>query len=183
MADRKSSLLLHVCCGPCATSVLERLAPRFRVTALWFNPNIQPREEHDRRLDSARKVARSMGVPLVEAHAGSDDWLDRVRGLEGEPEGGARCDVCFRYRLEIVAELAAQLGFDRFASTLTVSPHKAARRVHPIGEELARATELPFLAEDFKKQGGFQRTVELSRELGLYRQMYCGCLFGRDVRR
>ncbi|NSW58321.1 MAG: epoxyqueuosine reductase QueH [Armatimonadetes bacterium] len=180
MADRKPSLLLHVCCGPCATSVLERLVPRFRVTALWYNPNIQPREEHDRRLDSARIVAREMTVPMIEMLGGADEWLDRVRGLESEPEGGLRCDVCFRCRLETVAGVAARLGFDRFATTLTVSPHKPASRVHPIAEELAQAFGVPFLAEDFKKQGGFQRTVELSRDLGLYRQTYCGCVLGRD---
>ncbi len=176
----KPALLLHVCCGPCATAVLERLADSFDVTAFWSNPNIQPQEEHDLRLANLRLVTDRAGVDLIVADRDEDDWLEAVEGYEDEPEGGRRCGVCFDYRLQRAAREASRLGIEHMATTLTVSPHKPAQRIHPIGRRVAAEHGLQFLEEDFKKQGGFQRSIELSKQLGLYRQRYCGCLFSRD---
>ncbi len=172
-------LLLHVCCGPCATAVIERLAPAYDLTCLWYNPNIEPLEEYNRRLEAARTVAASTAVRLVEGPYDNEMWRRAVAGYESEPEGGARCAICFRYRLAFAARYAAEHGFACFTTTLTISPHKNAEAINRIGQAIAADHGLAFLAENFKKRGGFQRSVELSKKLGLYRQDYCGCLFSR----
>lgn len=172
-------LLLHVCCGPCATVALERLLPDYSVTALWHNPNIQPEQEYDLRLDSALGVAEHFGVDMILARRDESAWLEAVRGLEDEPEGGKRCIECFRYRIARAVDEARSGGFEWVATTLTVGPSKRAEVINQIGREACEAAGLQFLEADFKKQGGFTRSVELSKELDLYRQKYCGCLFGR----
>jgi len=174
-ADRPE-LALHVCCGPCATAVIERLLPEFRVHAVWFNPNIQPADEHDRRLEAMQTVARAMGVPLTVLERDPSAWERACAGLMAEPEGGARCDVCFRMRLAEVARFAAAAGIGQLATTLTISPHKAPDRINPIGLQAAGECAIGFLARDLKQRNGFVRSVQLSRELAIYRQRYCGCL-------
>lgn len=181
-ADRPR-LALHVCCGPCASAVIERLAKRYEVTAVWYNPNIDPAEEHDRRLEGMRRVARLSGVPLVELEYKPRAWAEACRGLMDEPEGGARCDVCFRLRLERVAQWADENGSDVLATTLTISPHKSAERIHVIGQGLCRSHRMTFMAEDFKQRDGFRRSVELSRRWGIYRQTWCGCAPAREAAR
>ncbi|MEA3402646.1 MAG: epoxyqueuosine reductase QueH [Armatimonadota bacterium] len=176
-------LALHVCCGPCATAVIERLREEWDVRAVWHNPNIQPREEYLKRLESMRRVAELSDVPLAELERDVEAWREACRGLMDEPEGGARCDVCFRMRLERTARWAAERGIDVITTTLTVSPHTPAERVNAIGEEVACEHGLRFLAENFKKRHGFQRSVELSKRWGLYRQTWCGCLPSRDESR
>jgi len=173
--DAREPLALHVCCGPCSTAAIERMAERWRVTAVWYNPNIRPAEEHDRRLAAMRTVAERTGVPLVELERAPEAWEAACAGLMDEPEGGARCLECFRMRLEQVARWAAEQGIGTLTTTLSISPHKPAERINAIGAEIARAHGLRFLAEDLKQRGGFQRSVELSRHWGLYRQRYCGC--------
>lgn len=172
------ALALHVCCGPCASAVIERLAGEWSVACVWYNPNIQPADEHERRLESMRIVSERTGVPLESLEYDVDRWLDLCATLLEEPEGGARCEVCFRMRLEATAQWALAEGIETIATTLTIGPRKDAARINAIGHEVAARHGLLFLAEDFKKQGGFQRSVELSREWGLYRQNYCGCLAG-----
>lgn len=182
-AGQKPTLLLQSCCGPCSTYVLEYLTRYFRVTVLYYNPNIQPREEYDRRLFWQRRVLEQVSSPepvaMLEHPYDGARYAEAVRGLEEEPEGGVRCTVCFRLRLEETARLAAEHGFDYFCTTLTVSPHKDAARINRIGKALAAQYGVRWLPSDFKKREGYKRSIELSKAFGLYRQDYCGCLFSK----
>ena len=173
-------LLLHSCCGPCSSYVLEYLTRYFEVFLSYYNPNIQPREEYDLRLENQLCVlGRIPGVTLVPCGYDGGAYDEAVRGLEDEPEGGARCTECFKLRLDFAAREAKRLGCDYFATTLTVSPHKDAQRINAIGEALAGKYGVKWLPGDFKKRDGYKRSIELSREFGLYRQNYCGCLFSK----
>ena len=173
-------LLLHSCCGPCSSYVLEYLTRYFEVFLSYYNPNIQPRAEYDLRLENQLKVLERMpGVTLVPCGYDGGAYDEAARGLEDEPEGGARCTECFKLRLDFAAREAKRLGCDYFATTLTVSPHKDAQRINAIGEALAGKYGVKWLPGDFKKRDGYKRSIELSREFGLYRQNYCGCLFSK----
>ena len=173
-------LLLHSCCGPCSSYVLEYLTRYFEVFLSYYNPNIQPRAEYDLRLENQLKVLeRIPGVTLVPCGYDGGAYDGAVRGLEDEPEGGARCTECFKLRLDFAAREAKRLGCDYFATTLTVSPHKDAQRINAIGEALAGKYGVKWLPADFKKRDGYKRSIELSREFGLYRQNYCGCLYSK----
>ncbi len=172
-------IALHVCCGPCASAVVERLREGFVVEALWYNPNIQPQEEHDRRLASMRKLAREIELPLTVLPYEPHEWEQACLGRMGDPEGGERCLICYELRLRATAQFAAAEGIETIATTLTVSPYKPAARVNPIGRRVAAAYGLTFLDEDFKKRDGFLRSVQLSKQYDLYRQTYCGCLPSR----
>lgn len=173
-------LLLHSCCGPCSSYVLEYLTRYFEVFLSYYNPNIQPRAEYDLRLENQLCVlGRMPGVTLVPCGYDGGAYDEAVRGLEDEPEGGARCTECFALRLDFAAREAKRLGCDYFATTLTVSPHKDAQRINAIGEALAGKYGVKWLPGDFKKRDGYKRSIELSREFGLYRQNYCGCLFSK----
>ena len=178
-------LLLHSCCGPCSSYVLEALTPHFQVTVLYYNPNIQPREEYDLRLANQRKIIAALPTPsaveILECDYDGAAYDEAVRGLENEPEGGRRCTVCFRLRLEETARLAAERGFDWFCTTLTVSPHKDAERLNQIGAALGERYGVRYLPSDFKKREGYKRSIQLSKEYDLYRQEYCGCLFSKPV--
>ena len=178
-------LLLQSCCGPCSSYVLEALTPYFCVTVLYYNPNIQPREEYDLRLENQRKIIAALPTPsavdILECDYDGEKFDAAVKGLESEPEGGARCSVCFRLRLEETAKRAKELGFDWFCTTLTVSPHKDAERLNQIGKALGERYGVPFLPSDFKKREGYKRSIQLSKEYDLYRQDYCGCLFSKPV--
>lgn len=173
----KPKLLLHACCGPCSTACIERLTEHFEVTVFWYDPCIHPEKEYLLRLENARKLAGILGVPLIEAEYDTENYFSIVKGLEKEPEGGERCTVCFRQRLERTARAAKEGGFEWFTTTLTVSPHKDAPRINTIGEDAGKAWGVPFLPSDFKKRNGYLRSIELSKQYGLYRQDYCGCVF------
>ncbi|MDO4493090.1 MAG: epoxyqueuosine reductase QueH [Clostridia bacterium] len=175
-------LLLHACCGPCSTACIERLAEHFDVTVFWYDPCIHPEKEYLLRLEHAKKLAEAVGVPLIEAEYDPENYFARVKGLENEPEGGARCTECFRQRLERTAQAAREGGFAWFTTTLTVSPHKDAPRINGLGEEIGKAAGVPFLPSDFKKKNGYLRSIELSKRYGLYRQDYCGCVFSMRPR-
>ena len=179
MSSECPRIALHVCCGPCASAVVERLRERFVVEALWFNPNIQPQDEHDHRLASMRKLAREISLPLTVRPYQPDRWEEACLGRMGDPEGGERCLICYELRLRAVAQFAVERGIETIASTLTVSPHKPAARINPIGQRVAAEFGLAFLDEDFKQRDGFLRSVQLSKQYGLYRQDYCGCLPSR----
>jgi epoxyqueuosine reductase len=168
------SVLLHVCCAPCATHSVEVLAVEHRVTLFFSNSNISPREEYDQRLAEARRLAVRAGLSLVEDVYDHDAWLAHIRGLEGEPERGRRCEKCFEYNLRRAASYARDREFDFFTTTLTISPHKDSSTIFRVGESLG-----PFLAVDLKKRDGFRRAMELTRAYGLYRQDYCGCEFSQ----
>lgn len=178
--EGRPRLLLHSCCGPCSSYVLEYLTRYFEVSLSYYNPNIQPREEYELRLENQLKVLeRIPGVTLAPCGYEGGAYDEAVRGLENEPEGGARCTECFALRLDFAARVAKRLGCDYFATTLTVSPHKDAQRINAIGEALAGKYGVKWLPADFKKRDGYKRSIELSREFGLYRQNYCGCLYSK----
>lgn len=174
-------VLLHSCCGPCSSSVLEYITQYFDVTLLWYNPNLYPKEEFDRRFKTQVELIEKMGladkVNILAEPWKSEDYYRRIKGLENEPEGGKRCAECFRLRLLETARLAKHYGYDYFCTTLTLSRHKDAVLINTIGEEIAGAVGVSWLPSDFKKRNGENRSIELSEQYGLYRQLYCGCEF------
>lgn len=177
-------VLLHACCGPCASACVPRLKEAGREVAVFFaNSNIDCEEEFERRKREAEKVAAAEGAAFMAAPYDHGAWLDAVAGLEGEKEGGARCAKCFEFNLREAARAADAAGCGGFCTSLTVSPHKHSPTVFAAGDRAAaNAGGVPFLHEDFKKRGGFALSVRRSAELGLYRQNYCGCEFSRKER-
>ena len=173
----KPRLLLHACCAPCSTSVLERLVREYHVTGYFYNPNIHPSNEYTTRLFEAKEYYGEQGIPLVAEEYDEDVWHTLVQGHEGDPERGERCTICYRMRLERTARKARELGMDIFGTVLTISPHKDAARINSLGEELAKEYGVRFLVADFKKRDGYKRSIEISREKDLYRQNYCGCIY------
>lgn len=184
--DFTPRLLLHSCCGPCSSYCIEALSKHFSVTVLWYNPNIQPTEEHDLRLENQKKLIKNMKtenpVTLLEIPYDDKEFLDAVKGLEKEPEGGKRCTECFILRMHLTAKTAMEKNFDYFTTTLTVSPHKNAPLINDIGFSLEEKYGVKFLPSDFKKKNGYKRSIELSKEYDLYRQNYCGCAFSLQER-
>ena len=177
--SEKPHLLLHSCCGPCSSAVLEKLTPHFRVTVFFFNPCIHPAAEYEKRLSEQKRLIEEAKLPvdLLEAVYDPQSYFALVKGLENAPEGGERCLVCFRQRLMVTAQAAKEHGYDFFTTTLTVSPHKNAENLNRIGQEVSHETGMPFLPADFKKRSGYLRSLELSREYSLYRQDWCGCVY------
>ena len=175
-------LLLQCCCGPCSTSVLEQLTRHFSVTVLFYNPNIRPEAEYIRRLDTFYKLLRELpvqnSVSIIECDWRPEDFDAVAAGLEQEPEGGRRCVKCIALRMEEAAKTAAELGFDWFCTTLSVSPHKNAEMINALGENLEKKYGVRWLPSDFKKKDGYLRSIRMSQEYGLYRQNYCGCGYG-----
>ncbi len=176
--DKKPKLLLHSCCGPCSSYVTEYLAVYFEITVFYFNPCIYPESEYQKRLGTQRKLLDNTKLALLfPGEYDHKSFLEIAAGLEKEPEGGKRCLLCFRQRLFETARVAAELSFDFFATTLTVSPHKNAEIINEISKEASLMYGVPHLPSDFKKREGYKRSVELSKKYGLYRQNYCGCEF------
>lgn len=183
---RRPSLLLHACCAPCSSAVLERLCARFRVSVLFFNPNISPKSEFVKREAELERLIREMpaakGAELIRTDYDPAVFFDAVRGMEDLPEGGARCFVCYRLRLEAAAVYARLHGFDYFTSTLSISPLKNAAKLNEIGEALAAEHGVAHLPSDFKKKDGYKRSIQLSKDYDLYRQDFCGCVFSKRER-
>lgn len=177
-------LMLHSCCGPCSTYVLEYLSRYFRITVFYYNPNIFPRAEYEHRLAEEKRFIRTFRgrypIDLIDGDYDPAAFDVLARGMEGEPEGGTRCPVCYRFRLEKTAALAREMGCGWFCTTLSVSPYKNARHINQIGLELEEKYGVRFLPSDFKKRNGYKRSIELSHEYGLYRQDYCGCRFSLE---
>jgi predicted adenine nucleotide alpha hydrolase (AANH) superfamily ATPase len=166
---------LHICCAVCAAGAVERLIQEgHQVSGFFYNPNIYPEAEYRKRLENAQKVACQMGISLVEEPYNPGEWFNRVKGLEDEPEGGKRCPVCFRMRLERTLRFMHESGCEAFTSTLTMGSNKSLALIGQIGEELGGSA---FLKYDFKKKEGFKRSGELARQWSIYRQHYCGCLY------
>ncbi len=166
---------MHICCAVCAAGVVERLnLEGHDVLGLFYNPNIHPLEEYERRLEATYKVAKELSFALEAGPYRTEEWFEEIRSLENEPEGGMRCGVCFRLRLKKVHLYLQDYGYDAFATTLTVSPHKSAEVINQAGREIGGDR---FLVRDFKKKAGFQRATELARKWALYRQSYCGCIY------
>ncbi len=180
------SLLLHSCCAPCSSYCLEYLSQYFKITVLYYNPNLYPAEEYDRRVFEQRRLVASLPVKypvsLAEIKGEPGEFYSAVKGLESIKEGGERCFACFRLRLEKTAEYAKKNGFDFFTTTLTISPLKNAQKLNEIGEKAGEKFGVRHLPSDFKKKNGYLRSVELSKVYGLYRQDYCGCIFSKRER-
>jgi len=174
---RKPKLLLHVCCAGCGAYVSQLLKQSFLVILYFYNPNIYPVDEYEKRLVEARHIAKKFKLRIIAEKYDHDKWLQLIRGFEKERERGKRCQICYNERLKKTAETASAWGIKFFATTLSISPHKEVKAINKIGQGLAKESGIKFLANDFKKQNGFKRSVLLSKELGLYRQDYCGCEF------
>lgn len=180
--DAKPGILLHSCCGPCSSSVLELLSKYFDVTVLWYNPNIYPEAEYDKRLETQKQLIDAIAEDGVQAKLlvepwRSEDYFSRIKGLENEPEEGRRCLECFKIRLEETARIASERGFEWFCTTLTVSSRKDAVAINAIGREAEAKYGVKWLPSEFKKREGNHRSIILSEKYGLYRQEYCGCVF------
>ena len=184
-SGRRPRLLLHSCCAPCSSYCMEYLTRWFDLVVYYYNPNISPVAEFEHRLAELRRLVAEMPLGSVEIIPGVYDperFFEIAKGLEHAPEGGERCERCFRLRLESAAEKARELGCDYFTTTLTISPLKDAQKLNAIGGELSEAFGVPWLPSDFKKRNGYKRSCELSTEYGLYRQDYCGCVFSKRER-
>ena len=169
------TIVLHICCGVCAAGVVSTLKQEGHdVIGFFYNPNIQPFEEYCKRLETARRVAQELRFPLEVAAYDPEEWLKQTQHLQHEPEGGARCPVCFRIRLEKTFAFLKTCGASAFTTTLTISPHKSAAVVNRLGQEIGGEK---FLARDFKKKEGFKKAIQLARQWQLYQQTYCGCLY------
>ena len=183
----KMKILLQSCCAPCSTAVIERLASEFDITIFYYNPNIYPEEEYLKRKNEELKYIEIFNkkntdkIKFLDCDYESELFYEKTKGFEKEREGGARCAICFRIRLEKTARIARSNGFDVFGTTLTVSPHKNAELINAIGLELQKEYDIEFLVSNFKKQNGYKRSVELAKENNLYRQNYCGCEFALRV--
>ncbi len=177
------SLLLHACCAPCSSYCVEYLSEYFDITVFFYNPNIDSLQEYERRVSEEERFLSSFPakrpVRLVSERYEPKEFYEAAKGLEDEPEGGKRCEKCFRLRLSKAAAYAKENGFDYFTTTLSISPLKNASLLNSIGDELSKEYGVPYLFSEFKKRGGFQRSTELSKEYGLYRQNYCGCVFSK----
>ena len=182
LEGRRPALLLHSCCGPCSSAVLERLCEHFRVTLLYYNPNIEPEEEYLHRLSEQKRLLSLLPeeIPLLACGYDHEAFEAFAPAMAAEPEGGKRCLVCFAMRLNETAEQARKHGFEYFTTTLSVSPHKNADNVNRAGEEAARRSGVKYLYADFKKKNGYLRSLQLSAEYNLYRQDYCGCGYSRN---
>ena len=180
--DAKPGILLHSCCGPCSSSVLELLSKYFDVTVLWYNPNLYPEAEYDKRLETQKQLIDAIAEDGVQAKLlvepwRSEDYFSRIKGLENEPEEGKRCLECFKIRLEETARIASERGFEWFCTTHTVSSRKDAVAINAIGREAEAKYGVKWLPSEFKKREGNHRSIILSEKYGLYRQEYCGCVF------
>ncbi|UCG43985.1 MAG: epoxyqueuosine reductase QueH [candidate division WOR-3 bacterium] len=175
----KPKLLLHVCCGPCATEVVVRVQDEYEVVGFFYNPNIFPEDEYYKRLEEVHRLSALWHVLVDTGDYDHGRFLELVQGLEREPEGGRRCEVCVRMRLEAAAKAARANGCSIVASTLTIGPSKKAGTINRIGREACAGQGVEFLEADWKKKDGFRRSVELSKDIGMYRQDFCGCEFSR----
>lgn len=186
LGDTVPTLMMHSCCAPCSSYCLEYLSQYFSITLVYYNPNIFPEEEYVKRAEELKRLVSQLPVKhpvsvIVEDYH-PEEFYNAVKGMENLPEGKERCAVCYRLRLERAAKLAAERGFDYFCSTLSVGPRKNCSLLNEIGETLSQIYSVKHLPNDFKKRNGYQRSIELSHEYGLYRQDYCGCVFSKTER-
>ena len=182
---RVPSLLLHSCCAPCSSYVLEYLSKYFNITVLYYNPNIFPKEEYDKRVEEQKRLISRMSfeheVRFIPGRYEPQEFFEMAKGYEHLREGKERCFRCYKLRLEETAKIAKEKGFDYFTTTLTISPLKRADKLNEIGLELAENYGVLYLTSDFKKKNGYKRSIELSHEYNLYRQNYCGCVYSKTV--
>ena len=178
-------VLLHSCCAPCSSYVIEYLSQYFYLTILYYNPNIAPRDEYDKRKKEQIRLINTMKtkykVNILDCDYDNDLYESLVKGLELEPERGRRCEVCFKLRLDKTASLAKKMNYDYFGTTLTVSPYKNCLMINELGLDIEQKFKIKFLVSDFKKRNGYKRSIELSHEYNLYRQNYCGCKYSKEA--
>ena len=186
LQGEKKSLLLHSCCAPCSSAVLEKLQEIFEITVFYYNPNISEDTEYRKRVEEQKRLIGAFNeknpvcpIKIIDGDYEPQEFYAIAKGLENCPEGGERCFKCYALRLEKTARLAKELKFDYFTTTLTISPLKNAVKLNEIGEEMALKYETSFLPSDFKKKEGYKRSIELSKEYDLYRQNFCGCAFSK----
>lgn len=180
--DNQKTLLLHACCAPCSSAVLERIAKYFDITILYYNPNITDQEEYKKRLQELENFVRKLNLDNIKVMPGRykpEEFFEISKGLEQEKERGKRCYECYKLRLEETAKIAEKLGFDFFTTTLSISPYKNSKWLNEIGENLDKKYQTTYLYADFKKKNGYKRSIELSRKYNLYRQDYCGCIYSK----
>lgn len=184
LGGRRPTLLLHSCCGPCSSAVLERLTEHFDLTLLYYNPNIEPEAEYNHRLEEQKRLLSLLPFPvkLLPCPWEHEKFAAFAEGMADCPEGGDRCLACFALRLGYTAQTASERGFEYFTTTLSVSPHKNADNINRIGRAAGEAAGVKYLMADFKKKNGYLRSLQLSREYALYRQDYCGCLYSKTER-
>ncbi|MBQ7104913.1 MAG: epoxyqueuosine reductase QueH [Bacilli bacterium] len=184
--DKTPTLLLHSCCAPCSSYVLEYLTNFFQITILFYNPNISSEKEYLKRLNELKRLVKEMPhsnkIEIVEGRYDNKEFLEISKGLEDLKEGGERCFKCYRLRQEEAAKYAKENNFDYFTTTLSISPHKNAEKLNEIGKELSEIYQVSYLYADFKKKGGYQRSIELSKKYDLYRQDFCGCIYSKRDR-
>lgn len=176
----KKKMLLHSCCGPCSTTCIDRLKDEYDLTVFYYNPNIYPEEEYLHRLGEQIRYVKEAGLNVVVIDGTYDDsemFLNAYKGYEEMKEGGSRCEICFNLRLDKTASYAKEHGYDIFATTLSVSPHKNAKLINEIGQKLSQKYDVEYLVTDFKKQDGYLNSIKKSKEYNLYRQNYCGCKY------
>lgn len=185
-SDETPTLLIHSCCAPCSSYVLEYLSQYFKITIFYYNPNIYPKEEYYKRVAEQQRLISQLPtknkVDFIEGRFDDSEFYSAVKGLEHIPEGGERCFACYRLRLEETAKLAKENGFDYFTTTLSISPYKNAQKLNEISAALSEVYQVKNLPSDFKKKEGYKRSIQLSAEYGLYRQDYCGCVFSKKER-
>ncbi len=182
---KKKNLLLHACCAPCSSAVIERIAQYFNITILYYNPNITDQEEYNKRLNEIKKFIKELNLDNVKVEAGRYDpkeFFTISSRLEQEKERGRRCYKCYELRLRETAKIAEEQGFDYFTTTLSISPYKNSNWLNEIGEQLDKEYTTTYLYADFKKRNGYKRSIELSKKYGLYRQDYCGCIYSKKER-
>ena len=181
--DYTPRLLLHVCCAPCSSYVLSVLAKSFKIDIVYYNPNINTKEEYDKRLDELKRLINTVKydnpVSITSCTYNNMDFYNAVKGLENEPEGGKRCFACYKLRLEYTAKSAKELGYDYFTTSLSISPYKNATWLNEIGINLENKYGIKYLVADFKKKNGYKTSIELSKKYNLYRQDYCGCIYSK----
>ena len=176
----RPTLLLHSCCGPCSSAVIEQLHEHFRLTVLYYNPNIEPEEEYLLRLSEQKRLLAALDIPILPCTWDHEAFSCFAEAMKDEPEGGQRCTACFALRLQKTAALAREHGFEYFATTLSVSPHKDPVRLNDIGHACEEKWGVRYLVSDFKTRNGYLRSLQLSKEFDLYRQVYCGCLYSKQ---
>ena len=182
---KKEKLLLHACCAPCSSAVLERISKYFDITILYYNPNITEEKEYNKRLEEIKTFIKKLNLDNVTVLPGRynpEEFFDIAAGLEEEKERGKRCFKCYKLRLEETARQAEKLGFTYFTTTLSISPYKNSKWLNEIGEELNKVYNSTYLYADFKKKNGYKRSIELSKKFNLYRQDYCGCIYSKKER-
>jgi len=174
-------MLLHICCAPCSTSAVEQLKQNgYEVAGFFYNPNIHPKEEYDKRAGELKKIEDALNIKIFRHENYEEEvakWFSSIKGFENEKEGGKRCEICYELRLKKTAQKAKEEGFEVFATTLTISPHKKADVINAIGEKVSKESGIEYYPSDFKKKDGFKKSIELSKKYFLRRQSYCGCVF------